>query len=227
MPSQLRARERVIVNHLPLARALALRYRGRGQPVDDLVQVASLALVKAADRWEPERGLAFSTFAVPTILGELRRYFRDLTWDVRPPRRLQELTGVVTRARGELAGALGREPTSRELAERLDRPVAEIEEALTATHARRGAPLDATKGGQDDEYARIDARVAFQQLTAPLDARAREALRLRFEDDLHQHEIAARLGISQVGVSRLLRTALEELRRMSSPPMAPETAPVM
>src|SRR4051794_26732198 len=142
MPSQLRPRDRVVDNHLPLARALAWRYRGRGEPLDDLVQVASLALVKAADRWEPERGLAFSTYAVPTILGELRRYFRAHTWDVRPPRRLQELTRVVARAREELVGA-------------------------------------------------------------PLDTRAREALRLRFEDDLHQHEIAARLGVSQVSVSRL------------------------
>src|SRR4051794_8539203 len=142
MPSQLLPRDRVVVNHLPLARALAVRYRGRGEPLDDLVQVASLALVKAANRWEPDRGLTFATYAVPTILGELRRYFRAHTWDVRPPRRLQELTRVVARAREELVGA-------------------------------------------------------------PLDTRAREALRLRFEDDLHQHEIAARLGVSQVSVSRL------------------------
>jgi RNA polymerase sigma-B factor len=224
MASQLHPRDRVIVNHLPLARALALRYRGRGESLDDLVQVASLALVKAADRWEPERGLKFSTYAVPTIVGELRRYFRDYTWDVRPPRRLQELTGVVARARDELAGALGREPTSGELAERLDRPVAEIEEALEATHARRLPPLDATTASTlDDGYAQVEGRITFQQLTAPLDARAREALRLRFEDDLHQHEIAARLGVSQVSVSRLLRASLKELRHT----LTPQTCPVM
>jgi RNA polymerase sigma-B factor len=222
MSSPLRPRDRVIVNHLPLARALALRYRGRGQSLDDLVQVASLALVKAADRWEPDRGLSFSTYAVPTIVGELRHYFRDHTWDVRPPRRLQELSGAVAHARGELAGVLDREPTSAELAERLDRPVAEIEEALEATHARRVEPLDAaTASSHDDGYAQVEARVTFQQLTAPLDARAREALRLRFEDDLHQHEIAARLGLSQVSVSRLLRASLEALRHMSTPQTCP------
>ena len=221
MPSHLNERERVIVSHLPLARALAVRYRGRGEPLDDLVQVASLALVKAADRWEPERGLSFSTYAMPTILGELRHYFRDHTWDVRPPRRLQELSRVVGRAREELAGALGRDPTPAELAERLDIPAAEIEEALVASQARRLAALDEeTACSPDRGYSEAEARVAFQQLVAPLDEREREALRLRYEDDLHQHEIAARLGVSQVHVSRLLRASLEKLLQMTRPAMA-------
>ena len=228
MPIQRPSRERLIVSHLPLARALAVRYRGRGEPLDDLVQVASLALVKAADRWEPERGLAFSTYAVPTILGELRRYFRDHAWDVHPPRRVKELTRHLAPAREELAGSLRREPTPRELAERLDRPVSEIEEALEASHARWPARIDATTASSDDDgYVQAEARVSFQQLTAPLDARAREAVRLRFEDDLHQHEIAAHLGLSQVSVSRLLRASFEKLRHMSRPPLPPQTGPAM
>jgi RNA polymerase sigma-B factor len=206
-------RELLILNHLPLARALALRYRGRGTPHDDLFQVASVGLVKAADRWDPERGTTFATYAVPTILGELRRHFRDATWDVRPPRRIQEMHLVASRTRDKLTAALGREPTVAELAERLERPEEEIAEALQAGHGRRLAPLDeaVTSSGEDAAIEAVEARVSFQQLTARLDTRAREIVRLRFEDELHQREIAQRVGVTQVAVSRSLGRSLEKL----------------
>ena len=219
------AREALIVRHLPLARALAARYRGRHEPLDDLVQVASLALVKAADRWDPKRGVAFSTYAVPTILGELRRHFRDMTWDVRPPRDVQDLWLAIGRTRDQLQGELPREPTVTDLARRLERSPAEIVEAQQAGYARRLPSIDATVeteadvtvtvadliGTDEDGYARAEDRATLQRLAAILDDRAREVLRLRFEDDLPQSEIAARLGVSQVSVSRILRASLELL----------------
>ena len=219
------AREALIVRHLPLARALAARYRGRHEPQDDLVQVASLALVKAADRWDPGRGVAFSTYAVPTILGELRRYFRDMTWDVRPPRDVQDLWLSIGRLRDELQAELPSEPTVGDLAARLDRSPSDVSEALLAGHARHLPSLDAAVdaeadaavtvadlvGRDDDGYARAEARATVQRLMSILDDRAREVLRLRFEDDLSQAEIAARLGVSQVSVSRILRSSLELL----------------
>ena len=134
---------------MPLARSLALRYRRASEPLDDLVQVASVGLVKAVDRWDAERGLAFSSYAVPTILGELRRYFRDATWDVRPARDLQELCLSVEEARETLWGELGRSPTVADIAERLDRSPEEIVEALQATEGRSVRSLDApgARGG--------------------------------------------------------------------------------
>ena len=228
-------REDLITRHLPLARALALRYRGSQQPLDDLIQVASLALIKAVDRWDPERGVAFSTYAVPTILGELRRHFRDMTWDVRPPRDVQDLWLAIGRVREQLQAVLPREPTVADLASALDRSPAEIAEALMAGHARRLPSLDATVdadpdaavtvadlvGRDDDGYALAEARATLQRLMLVLDDRAREVVRLRFEDDLSQSEIAARLGVSQVSVSRILRASLDLLsasaRRGSAP----------
>src|ERR1044071_9965936 len=131
-----RAREELIERYMPLARSLALRYRRASEPLDDLVQVASVGLVKAVDRWDPERGLAFSSYAVPTILGEIRRYFRDATWDVRPARDLQELCLAVEEAREKLWGELGRQPTVADLAGRLDRSPEGSIEGMEATEGR-------------------------------------------------------------------------------------------
>ena len=137
------ARDELIERYMPLARSLALRYRRASEPLDDLVQVASVGLVKAVDRWDAERGLAFSSYAVPTILGELRRYFRDATWDVRPARDLQELCLSVEEARETLWGELGRSPTVADIAERLDRAPEDVVEALQATEGRSVRSLDA------------------------------------------------------------------------------------
>jgi RNA polymerase sigma-B factor len=219
------ARDELIARYVPLARSLALRYRRASEPLDDLIQVASVGLVKAVDRWDAERGLAFSSYAVPTILGELRRYFRDSTWDVRPARDLQELCLAVEEAREALWGELGRSPTVADLAARLERQQEEIVEALQATEGRCVRSLDAPVhdedndsasagdliGGPDEEFARVEAGVTLERLTSVLDDRAREILRLRFSEDLLQSEIAEIVGCSQMHISRIIRSSLEKL----------------
>ena len=219
------AREALIERYMPLARSLALSYRRASEPLDDLIQVASVGLVKAVDRWDPDRGLAFSSYAVPTILGELRRYFRDATWDVRPARDLQELCLAVEEAREALWGQLGRSPTVADIAERLNRSHEEVVEALQATEGRSVRSLDAPVheeegdsasagdliGSEDFEFDRVEAGVTLERLTGILDARAREILRLRFQEDLLQSEIAERVGCSQMHVSRIIRSSLEKL----------------
>jgi RNA polymerase sigma-B factor len=219
------SRDALIESHLPLARALAFRYRHSAEPLEDLVQVAAVGLVKAADRWDPGRGSAFSSFAVPTILGELRRHFRDATWDVRPPRRLQEVCMSLERAWSTLLSRTGREPTVAELAAHLGLSAQETAEGLRAMEGRRLPSLDAAAHDGDDDaiaighaigfeeagYAQIEAQDAFDSLVAGFDKRARTMLRLRFEDDLRQWEISARVGCSQMHVSRIIRSALERL----------------
>jgi RNA polymerase sigma-B factor len=219
------ARDELIERYMPLARSLALRYRRASEPLDDLVQVASVGLVKAVDRWDPDRGLAFSSYAVPTILGELRRYFRDATWDVRPARDLQELCLSVEEAREALWAQLGRSPTVADLAGRLRRSEEEIVEALQATEGRSVRSLDAPVheeegtsasagdliGVEDVEFDRVEAGITIERMTGILDERAREILRLRFQDDLLQSEIAERVGCSQMHVSRIIRASLERL----------------
>jgi RNA polymerase sigma-B factor len=216
----------LIERHLPLARALALRYRRSPEEIDDLVQVASLGLVKAADRWDPARGVPFTSFAVPTILGELRHHLRDSSWCVRPPRRLQDLLRSIDRARGELRAATDGEPTIAELANRLGRCRAEVTEAVLASRGRTAASLDAPRDEDgaasdaavdalsqlDPGYARVDARATIERLIAVLDDRARAVLHLRFDHDLVQSEIAAAVGCSQMHVSRILAASLEALR---------------
>jgi RNA polymerase sigma-B factor len=209
-----RARQLLIERYLPLARSLACRYRGTREPLDDLIQVASLGLVKAVDRWDPDRGLAFSTFAVPTIRGELRRYFRDLTWVVRPPRELAELSLCVERLRELLGAASGSEPTASELAAHLGRPPETIAEALRAGQCRWTSPLksDALEDAAQAAFVeQADARATLEGLLPILDPQAREVLRLRFHDDLLQVQIAARVGRSQVEVSRIIRSSLDKL----------------
>jgi RNA polymerase sigma-B factor len=219
------ARDELIERYMPLARSLALRYRRATEPLDDLIQVASMGLVKAVDRWDAGRGLAFSSYAVPTILGELRRYFRDSTWDVRPARDLQELCLAVEEARDELWIELGHSPTVGDIAKHLDREPEAILEALQASEGRSVRSLDAPVheedgdsasagdllGGEDPEYERVEAGVTIERLTGILDDRAREILRLRFQEDLLQSEIAERVGCSQMHVSRIIRASLEKL----------------
>jgi RNA polymerase sigma-B factor len=219
------ARTELIERYMPLARSLALRYRRASEPLDDLIQVASVGLVKAVDRWDPDRGLAFSSYAVPTILGELRRYFRDSTWDVRPARDVQELCLAVEEARDALWIDLCRSPTVADLAERVNRPPEEVMEALQASDGRSLRSLDAPVheeegdsasageliGGADPGFEQVEAGATLEQLTSILDDRAREILHLRFSEDLLQSEIAERVGCSQMHVSRIIRSSLERL----------------
>jgi RNA polymerase sigma-B factor len=208
---------------LPLARSLALRYRGASEQLDDLVQVASLGLVKALDGFDPKRGESFVAYAAPTILGELRRHFRDRVWEVHLPRGLQERTMAVQGAAADLAEERGKTPSAAEIAARLELSTDEVAEALQADEARRTLSLDApqgraepdpspmieTVGATEPGYERVEAQLAATD--APLEERERTVLKLRFESDLTQHEIGRRLGVSQMQVSRIMRRALRKL----------------
>jgi RNA polymerase sigma-B factor len=218
------ARQRMIERYIGLADQLARRYRHTSEPLEDLVQVARLGLVKAVDRWDPHRGVAFSTFAVPTITGELRRYFRDRTWTVRPPRDLQDLYLDVQRVRESLFHQLRREPTAGDVAAELGRTVEEILEAVDAGDAYSPRSLDSPLRNDDghtwldqvpetrDDLGRTENATALSQLGAVLDNRSWEIVRLRFEEDLIQREIGERVGCSQMHVSRILRDSLVRLR---------------
>jgi RNA polymerase sigma-B factor len=220
------SRELLATLYLPLARHLARRYRGRAE-LDDLEQVASLALLKAIDRFDPTRGLEFSTFAYPTILGELKRYFRDLGWTVRVPRELQELTLRLDALRETLTGELGRSPTVAELAERAGTTVEHVVEAISAGSAHHPDSLDrplsedgdlaidVVAAHDDPGFARAENAVVVDGLLATLSEREREVLRLRFEQDLTQAEIGRRLGVSQMHVSRLIRQSIASLQDAS------------
>lgn len=222
-PEAARLRDQLIADHLPLVRAVAFRFADRGEALDDLIQVGSLGLVKAVDRYDPEHGAAFSSFAVPTILGEIKRYFRDHTWAVRVPRRLQELRGRISRATPELQQRLGRSPTVAELAAELEVTGDEVLEALEAADAYQALPLDAPAGQDglttaervgdfDLGIQRIEDREALRPLLAALPAREREILRLRFVENATQSQIAEQIGVSQMHVSRLLAGTLAQLR---------------
>jgi RNA polymerase sigma-B factor len=220
------ARERMIARYLPLADSLARRYSHTSEPLDDLLQVARLGLLKAVDRWDPERGNAFSSFAVPTITGELQRHFRDRAWTIRPPRDLQELNLRVQRVRAALSTELGREPTARDVADAIGCEVEDVVEALEAGDAYAPRSLDAPLQVDDDnattagaqladprgEIARTEDAAALSQLGKVLDARSWKIVRLRFEEDLTQREIGELVGCSQMHVSRILRDALRQLR---------------
>jgi RNA polymerase sigma-B factor len=209
-----------------LAEYLARRFTNRGEPLDDLVQVASLGLVKAVERFDPSRGLEFTTFATPTIVGELKRHFRDKGWAVRVPRRVQELHLRVTRVIDDLALELGRSPTVQEIAVRAGTTEDEVIEAIDAGSAYRSASLDAGRsddeespgllgqlGGLDPELSRAERRAALGPLLSGLGEREQVMLYLRFYEGMTQSEIAKRLGISQMHVSRLLTRSLDQLRR--------------
>jgi RNA polymerase sigma-B factor len=221
-------REALVERFLPLARQLALRYDAPGNAYEDVFQVACLALVKAVDRFEPDRGVAFSSYAVPTVLGEIKRWFRDQTWAVHVTRDLQERCLRVSRTVDDLAARLGRPPTVTEVAEAAGCAEEEVLEALEVACAHRAASLDApqraedegdvalaeTIGGEDERLATAERRADLAVLVGRLGPRERRALQLRFECDLTQAEIAGVLGVSQMQVSRILRRALERLRRL-------------
>jgi len=224
-----RAREELIERFLPLARSIARRYERSGEPLDDLVQVASMALVKAVDRYDPERGAAFSSYAVPTIAGELKRHFRDRTWAIRPPRDVQELTLRVGRAAERLQTQLNRAPTVSELAEAVNESMELVLEALQARGAYSTLSFQAPRGGSDDGgvlldalghdddgYERAEASADADRLMRGVSARERLVLRLRFEEDLTQAQIGALLGVSQMQISRILRRALEQMREIAA-----------
>jgi RNA polymerase sigma-B factor len=223
-----RARDELVERFLPLARSLARRFDQCGEPLEDLVQVASLALVKAVDRYDAARGCAFSSFAVPTIVGELKRHLRDRGWAVRPPRDLQELALRVDHAAERLSKELDRAPTVNELAVAVDRTDEQVLEALQARCGRSAVSLQAPARGEEDQptlqdklgvsddgYERAEVSVLLDGLLACVSPRAREILRLRFEQDLTQAEIGAVVGVSQMQISRILRQAIEQLRHIA------------
>jgi RNA polymerase sigma-B factor len=217
------ARDRLVEELMPLVRSLANRYAGRGEPTEDLVQVGAIGLVKAIDRFELEKGVELSTYAVPTIVGEIRRHFRDRTWGVHVPRRLKELSMRLSRTRDELSAELGRSPTVAELAEAAG---VDEEEAIDALEASKAyAPRSLDQPHDDDErpplpgladeergYAALERGSVVRQGLDALDERERRIVVLRFLRGMSQSEIAAEVGISQMHVSRLLRRSLEVMR---------------
>jgi RNA polymerase sigma-B factor len=229
-----RLRERLVTRYLPLARSLARRYARGGEPVDDLEQVASLALVKAIDSFDVERGTAFSTYAVPSIAGAIKRHYRDLGWFVRPPRDLQELAVKVVRVNEELLGETGHPATPAEIAERLHVSVEAVVEAREAyrqalrcdsldrprkdRHGREGEALLDTIGGPDRELDRVRDRLTLDTLLDELTDRDRLVVQLYYRDELTQTEIGERLGYSQMHISRILRTAVKALARTAAAP---------
>src|SRR5437899_6304390 len=220
------AREELVQRFLPLARQLARRYQRTNEPLDDLMQVASVGLVKAIDRFDPERGTAFSTFAVPTILGELKRYFRDSGWAVHVPRGMQERAMRLDAAAQELHRRTGRSPSPKELAAALELTEEEVLEAMEAASAYDAVSLEQQKGDQDDSkdtfqdslgteeerYELVEYGAAIAPTLKALSPRERLILHLRFVEDLTQSEIAERIGVSQMHVSRLIRRSLAQLR---------------
>jgi RNA polymerase sigma-B factor len=219
------AQEALVDRFLPLARQLARRYASSNEPLDDLVQVASLGLLKAIDRFDPTRATAFSSFAVPTILGELRRHFRDKGWSLRVPRDLQELAVRVDRVTDDLESELGRAPTSDEIARRIGVSTERVLDAREASAAYRAVSLDRPRddaeagddlvdviGVEDPGYHLADDAATVERLMSVLSDREREVLRLRFAEDLTQSEIGARVGVSQMHISRLIRQAVAQLR---------------
>jgi RNA polymerase sigma-B factor len=220
------AREVLVERYLPLAKRLARRYGRSSEPIDDLQQVASLGLLKAIERYDPDRGTAFASFALPTILGEIRRYFRDCGWSVHVPRGAQERALRVQQAQQQLTNAT-RAPTVSELMEYLELDRGQVLDALRAVEAYETLSLDAPCSGEEDdnaasyletigdddgEYRQVELRVAIATALEQLDERERVVVRLRFVNDLSQTQIAARMGVSQMQVSRLLRRALDTLR---------------
>jgi RNA polymerase sigma-B factor len=220
------ARERLIRDYLPLANAIARRFdRGQRVPLEDLQQVAAIGLLKALDRYDPAHGAAFSTFAVPTMRGEIMRYLRDFTWTVRPPRELQQRAIRIEREREQLTNALGRNPTARELAAQVGCTLEELLDASEAAHARASDSFDrpvttqegdaATLGerlGQEDPgFEAAESSATLDRLLNTLSEREQLVLRLRFREDLTQTEIARRIGCSQMHVSRIQRAAVAQL----------------
>lgn len=223
------ARDELVARFLPLARKLARRYSGAREPFDDLMQVASLGLVKAVDRYDLNRGTAFSSFAVPTILGELKRYFRDLGWAVHVPRGAQERAVKVEEAQQTLSARSNRAPTVSELAEYLELSIEDVLDALETSRAHHASSLDApyddgegesgtmveSFGDEDPSLQSADERVTISAAARQLAPREREVLALRFVHDMTQTQIADQIGVSQMQVSRILRRAISHLSEMT------------
>jgi RNA polymerase sigma-B factor len=218
-------RDSLVEQHLPLVEHLARRFRNRGEAYDDLVQVATIGLIKSVDRFDPERGVEFSTYATPTIVGEIKRHFRDKGWAVRVPRRLQELRLSLTAATSELSQKNGRSPTVSELAQHLGITDEEVLEGLESANAYSTLSLDAGDQGDDESIAVVDTlgvedeslegveyRESLKPMLEQLPAREKKILLLRFFRGMTQSEIAAEVGISQMHVSRLLARTLAQLR---------------
>lgn len=219
------AREDLVHLHLALVQHCARRFRNRGEPFEDLVQVGTIGLIKSIDRFDLDRGVEFSTYATPTIIGEIKRHFRDKGWAIRVPRRLQELRMHIASATGELTQQLGRSPTPRELAEHIGCSVEEIVEGIESSNAYATLSLDAGDdhddgaasmleaiGTEDDNLEHVEIRESIKPLLDQLDAREKKILLLRFFKNMTQSQIADEIGVSQMHVSRLLTRTLEELR---------------
>ena len=225
------AREKLVMSHLNLVRFIANKLKNRGEPIDDLIQVGYLGLLKAIDRFDPSRGLEFTTFATPTIMGEIKRHFRDKGWSVRVPRRLQELSAKVNQATDTLTSQLQRSPTIAEIADYLDATVDEVLEAMESSSAYSSVSLEAPSGADDDDtpsvidrYATEDSDLAFtddriiiEEALASFSPRERDVIEMRFLKGMTQIEIAEKLGISQVQVSRLLRRTLKKIQDKIDP----------
>jgi RNA polymerase sigma-B factor len=223
---RLTARDGLVALHLPLVEHCARRFRNRGEPFEDLVQVGTIGLIKSIDRFDLERGVEFSTYATPTIIGEIKRYFRDKGWAIRVPRRLQELRMQIGSTTADLTQTLGRSPTPRELAETIGCTVEEIIEGIESGNAYSTLSLDATDDGgedggvsmldliglDDEELEQIEIRESIKPLLEALPSREKRILLLRFFKNKTQSEIAAEIGVSQMHVSRLLSRTLEQLR---------------
>ncbi len=222
-PSRGRLREALVEMHLPLVEYLARRFAGRGEPLDDLVQVGTIGLIKAVDRFDTGRGVEFSTYATPTVVGEIKRHFRDKGWTVRVPRRLQELRASLSSATAQLTQDLGRSPTVNELARHLGVGEEEVLEGLESANAYAAVSLEATDdadgqsvldtlGEMDEALEGVEYRESLKPLLDSLPERERRILVLRFFGNMTQSQIAAELGISQMHVSRLLARTLSQLR---------------
>lgn len=215
-------RAALIERHLPLVTFMARKFADRGEPLDDLIQVGTIGLIKAIDRFEISKGFEFSTFATPTIVGEIKRHFRDKTWAVRVPRRLQELGASVTRATTELTQKLDRSPTPKEIAKHLGITVDDVAEALESNAAYSTVSFDVTSetstsigetfGALDEALEGVEYRESLKPLLSQLDDREKRILQMRFFDNLSQSQIATELGISQMHVSRILNKVLTHLR---------------
>jgi len=224
--SRTSARDELLSLHMPLVEHCARRFRNRGEPFEDLVQVGSIGLIKAVDRFDTDRGVEFSTYATPTIIGEIKRYFRDKGWAIRVPRRLQELRMQITAATADLTQSLGRSPTPREIAQSIGCSVEEIIEGLESSNAYATLSLDAGSDdaedggpsmldaiGVDDEgLERVEIRESIKPLLEGLPEREKRILLLRFFKNMTQSQIATEIGVSQMHVSRLLTRTLDQLR---------------
>jgi RNA polymerase sigma-B factor len=219
------AREDLVHLHLPLVEHCARRFRNRGEPFEDLVQVGTIGLIKSVDRFEADRGVEFSTYATPTIIGEIKRYFRDKGWAIRVPRRLQELRMQIVNTTAELTQELGRSPTPRELSEKIGCSVEEIIEGMESSNAYATLSLDATDDGdetggsmldalgiEDPDLEHVEVRESIKPMLDQLDPREKRILVLRFFKNMTQTQIAEEVGISQMHVSRLLSRTLSQMR---------------